>query len=164
MGYVAMNDCLQYKGYKGSVEYDGDDGILFGKVLFIDSLLMYHGDSISEIKTAFHETVDRYLEHCKKNGKSPNKPYGGSFNVRVGADRHKALAEAAYRLKASINDLICQSVDSFLQLEGNTVVVNHHHHHEISFSMLAENQMSLVETPIALEQDSVRWTTTATIN
>lgn len=113
-----MSNELEHRGYKGSVEYNSEDRILFGKVLFIDSLLMYHGATVDEIEAAFRETVDSYLQHCEATGKQPNKPYSGSFNVRVGAERHRAAAQLAYRKGCSLNEVVCQALDGCLANEA----------------------------------------------
>ncbi len=111
-----MSDNLEYKGYRGSIEYSREDHLFFGKVLFIDSLLMYHGTSVDEIEQAFKETVDAYLDHCERTGKSPNKPYSGTFNVRIGPDLHRDAVQIAAIQGMSLNqfvgDAIQQSVDS----------------------------------------------------
>jgi len=126
-----MSDFLEYKGYKGSVEYSSDDDLLVGKLLFIDSLILYHGRTTDEIKENFQRAVDEYLDHCQRNNKEPNKIYTGSFNIRIGAERHRDLAQLAYRRNTSINEVLCQSVDAYLRNEGAPVVVNNHtHQHE----------------------------------
>ena len=144
-----MSDDLEYNGYRGSIEFSREDRLFFGKVLFIDSLLMFHGASVDELEAAFKETVDRYLDHCKRAGRTPNKPYSGSFNVRVGQERHKAMAEDAYRRKIkSLNDYICQAVDVFMTEKAEQVVNhNHHHHGEVSFRVTVEQDIS-VATPV----------------
>lgn len=117
-----MSNDLTYKGFTGSVEYNSEDRILFGKVLFIDSLLMYHGSSVQEIEDAFKETVDAYLAHCKKNGKEPNKPYSGSFNVRTSSELHRQAAQMAYKEKTSLNDIVVKSLAAYV---SGTTSVNH---------------------------------------
>jgi predicted HicB family RNase H-like nuclease len=76
-----MSDLLEYKGYKGTVEFDSDDDILHGRVLFINSLLIYHGEGVSELKHAFQKSIDDYLVYCERVGVEPNKPFNGSFNI-----------------------------------------------------------------------------------
>ena len=86
---------LAYKGYIGSVDVSLEDDCLHGRVQFIDDIISYEGATPVELKRAFEDAVDRYLAYCEKTGKSANKSFSGSFNVRVGADRHRALAHAA---------------------------------------------------------------------
>lgn len=106
-----MTDFLEHKGYKGSVEYSSEDEMLFGKVMFIDSLLLFHGKTVEEIKSAFIQTVDAYLEFCHKTNRSPNKPYKGSFNVRVQPDIHRAAANYAASLGISLNEFVSSAIE-----------------------------------------------------
>lgn len=62
-----MNNTIQYKGYVGSVEFSEEDGIFFGKVLGVCSLISYEGSSIKELVEDFHEAVDNYLSLCKED-------------------------------------------------------------------------------------------------
>lgn len=117
-----MANDLTYKGFTGSVEYNNDDRMLFGKVLFIDSLLMYHGSSVQEIEDAFKETVDAYLTHCLNSKKEPNKPYSGSFNVRTSSDLHRQAAQVAYKEKTSLNDIVVKSLTAYV---AGPMPINH---------------------------------------
>ena len=67
-----MSNFMKYKGYFGSVEYSADDNCLFGKVMFIKSLLIYEGQTLQELETMFHKTIDEYLKNCKADGLKPN--------------------------------------------------------------------------------------------
>lgn len=109
-----MANDLTYKGFTGSVEYNSEDHILFGKVLFIDSLIMYHGSSVLEIEHAFKNAIDTYLTHCEISGKEPNKPYSGSFNVRTSSDLHRQAAQRAYKEKTSLNDIVVKSLTAYV--------------------------------------------------
>ena len=42
-----MNNIMEYKGYVGSVEFSEPDGIFFGKVQGIRSLISYEGTEYS---------------------------------------------------------------------------------------------------------------------
>ena len=152
LGATRVSDDLEYKGYTGSVEFSREDRLFFGKILFIDSLLMFHGQTVDELEAAFQETVDRYLAHCETTGKSPNKPYSGTFNVRIGSDRHKALAEVAYRSRVSINEIICKAIDCYLPHGGAPVLVTNHHHHEMVVKVLREEEVTFATQPFALSE------------
>ena len=51
---------MEYKGYIGSVEFSEDDGLFFGKVLGIRSLISYEGSSAIELVDDFHNAVDEF--------------------------------------------------------------------------------------------------------
>jgi len=56
------NNTISYKNCIGSVEYSEKDGLFYGKVLGIRSLVSYEGPTMSELINDFHEAVDDYLE------------------------------------------------------------------------------------------------------
>lgn len=121
-------DLLKYGDYEGTVAYSAEDGALVGKVLHIDSLLMYHGESLSEIKENFESAVDGYLAYCARNNLTPNKPYKGSFNVRVGEERHKSIAAYAARNGISLNEAVGRAIDGILDQHANQTTEVHNHH------------------------------------
>lgn len=56
-----MTNTIKYKGYTGSVEISEEDNCLFGKVLFIRSLLSYEGRMLEEIKKRLQGRSRRLL-------------------------------------------------------------------------------------------------------
>ena len=65
---------MTYKGYVGSVTYDDDDGLLFGTVVNIDDVVTFEGTSVDEIRQAFRDSVDEYLDFCASLGDTPQAP------------------------------------------------------------------------------------------
>ena len=61
-----MNNTMEYKGYVGSVEFSEEDGLFYGKVQGIRSLLSYEGTNASELVEDFHGAVDDYLTACEE--------------------------------------------------------------------------------------------------
>ena len=57
-----MSNTIQYKNYIGSVEFSEEDGVFFGKVLGIRSLISYEGKNAKELLSDFHKAIDDYLE------------------------------------------------------------------------------------------------------
>lgn len=78
-----MKQEMKYKGYSGSVESSAADDCLFGRIIGIDDIVSYEGQSVDEIRRAFHEAVDDYLEDCAASGKQPNKPYIGNKTIKT---------------------------------------------------------------------------------
>ena len=69
-----MVNFLEYKGYKGSVQFSAEDKLLHGKILGIKSLIMYHGESLEELECDFKTGVDDYLAVCEARNMKPNIP------------------------------------------------------------------------------------------
>ena len=66
-----MNNTIQYKGYIGSVEFSKEDGVFFGKVMGIRSLISYEGSNAKELLDDFHGAVDDYLEMSLRENRIP---------------------------------------------------------------------------------------------
>lgn len=62
-------DYLEYKGYKGSVEYSKEDNCLFGQVQGMGKdLIAYEGQTLDELRKDFEDGVDSYIEGCLADG------------------------------------------------------------------------------------------------
>jgi predicted HicB family RNase H-like nuclease len=102
---------LRYKGYSGSVEYDESNRLLMGKVLGLkQALILYEGDSVETLKKDFEEAVDDYLETCKAEGRTPEKPYNGKLLLRMTSQLHSDAADKASSLGISLNEFINRAV------------------------------------------------------
>ena len=104
--YQNHGNYLHYKNYTGSVELSEEDGVFHGKVVGIKALISFEGNSVNAIIKDFHDAIDEYFDFCVKNGKEPEKPFKGSFNVRIGTDLHRKLALAAAARGVSLNTLV----------------------------------------------------------
>ncbi len=112
-----MKNIMEYKGYVGSVEFSESDGVFFGKVQGIRSLISYEGTNAKELVSDFHGAVDDYLEHCEQEGISPEMPYKGSLNVRFRkAETHRRAAIYAITHNQSLNSFIEEAVEEKLAL------------------------------------------------
>ena len=81
-------DYLLYKGYKGSVEYSAADNCLCGKVLGLkNSLILYEGSTLDELKGDFAAGIESYLDDCKESNMQAEKPYDSILNVQLPAER-----------------------------------------------------------------------------
>ena len=105
-----MKNTIEYKGYVGSVEFSEADGVFFGKVQGIRSLISYEGSSAQELISDFHGAVDDYLAACREEGTAPEVAYKGSFNVRIGAELHRQAAIYALAHSLTLNGFVEQAV------------------------------------------------------
>ncbi|MDR0910654.1 MAG: type II toxin-antitoxin system HicB family antitoxin [Spirochaetaceae bacterium] len=101
---------MQYRGYIGEVSYDSEARLFHGEVLNTHDVITFQGESVNEIEKAFHESVDDYLEWCREDGVSPEKPYSGHLNLRMSPELHREAAFTAKRQKLSINKFIERAV------------------------------------------------------
>jgi predicted HicB family RNase H-like nuclease len=65
-----MKDVMQYKNFIGSVHFNADDEIFYGKIEGINNdLVTFEGESVKKLKKAFEEAVEDYLQLCEQVGK-----------------------------------------------------------------------------------------------
>lgn len=77
---------LMYKGYIGQVTYDNEAKIFHGEIINLKSIITFstdpskplgvvgQGKSEAELEAALRDSVEDYLEWCKKRGEMPDKP------------------------------------------------------------------------------------------
>ena len=101
---------LEYKGYTGSIEYSKEDGQLYGKVLGIKGLISYEGDTGKKLEADFMDAINTYLADCIKDRVAPEKPFKGSFNVRIPPKLHRKAALLAMEENSSLNSFVAESI------------------------------------------------------
>ncbi|HRQ38810.1 MAG TPA: type II toxin-antitoxin system HicB family antitoxin [Chloroflexota bacterium] len=97
-----MNTMI-YKGYAARIEYSDEDGCFIGYIAAIHDVIGFHAESVTELRQAFEEAVDDYLEACEKIGRAPQKPFSGKLMLRIPPETHAAAATAAEVSGKSIN-------------------------------------------------------------
>jgi predicted HicB family RNase H-like nuclease len=102
---------LQYRGYAARIEFDAEDEIFVGHIAGIADIVGFHADTVPDLKAAFHEAVDDYLETCARIGKQPNKPYSGRVMFRIDPDIHARAARAAELSGKSLNEWAGEVLD-----------------------------------------------------
>ena len=105
---------LEYKGYIGTVEFSAKDNVLFGKVLGVNGLVSYEGESIPELRTDFENAVDDYIASCEDMGFEPQRSYKGSFNVRISPQLHKSLVLFATTHNTTLNATVERALEEFI--------------------------------------------------
>lgn len=101
---------MKYKGYSASIEYSEEDGVLVGRVLGINDIIDFHGQSVADIRKEFHVAIDEYLKACEKMGQKPDKPRSGKLLLRLPPEVHAGLVHVAETTGQSANQLIVDAV------------------------------------------------------
>jgi predicted HicB family RNase H-like nuclease len=101
---------MSYKGYAARIEYDNEDHVFTGRIAGIRDVVSFHGTSVDELEQAFRESVDDYLDACKKIGQLPNKPASGRLMLRVPPEVHSAALVAAQVSGLSLNQWAMETI------------------------------------------------------
>ena len=98
-----MSNAMSYKGYSARVEYDDEDGIFIGRIAGIRDGVGFHADTVEDLREAFRDAVEDYLDTCAKIGKEPQRAYSGQMMFRVNPEVHRKAALAAELAGKSLN-------------------------------------------------------------
>lgn len=109
---------MKYKDYLGSIEFDEEERLFYGKLLFIRALVSYEAKDAEGLVNAFHEAVDDYLEQCQADSIEPEKPFKGSFNIRPGPDLHCKATIIALRAGMSLNAFVTKVLEEAVAKRG----------------------------------------------
>ena len=61
-----MNKALKYKNLIAAIQYSKEDEAFIGRIEGIDSVVSFEGQNIEELKLAFAEAVESYLDFCRR--------------------------------------------------------------------------------------------------
>ena len=101
---------MTYKGYSGWVKFDAEAEIFHGEVVGLRDVVTFQGTTVEELKEAFRESVDDYLEFCQQRGEPPDKPFSGRFLLRVDPALHRRIAELSAQEGESLNNWIASQL------------------------------------------------------
>ncbi len=110
-----MKNILTYKGFIGSVHFSTDNRVFFGKIEGINDLVTFEGTTVDELENAFKSMVEEHIIDCKQEGKSVEKSYKGSFNVRISPDLHRKATQIASVEGITLNQLVQRAIQRELE-------------------------------------------------
>jgi predicted HicB family RNase H-like nuclease len=64
--FVEVRFKMTYRKHIARIEYSDEDRCFIGHIADITDVVGFHGDSVPQLRTAFEEAVDDYLETCEK--------------------------------------------------------------------------------------------------
>ena len=94
---------MEYKGYFATAEFDDEANIFHGEVINLRDVITFQGQTVDELRKAFKDSVDDYLEFCAERGEEPEKPYSGKFVVSIEPALNKRIAIRAKKDGKSLN-------------------------------------------------------------
>ncbi len=106
-----MIDRIKYKEFIGSVHFSADDDLFFGKIEGVNDLVTFEGNTVIQLKKAFKEAVEDYLDLCKQTGKEIFKSFKGSFNVRINPELHSLAFEKTALEGKTLNQFVQDAIE-----------------------------------------------------
>ena len=103
---------LSHRGYSARVEFSPEDDAFVGHLLGITDIVGFHAETVAELRAAFVEAVDFYVDTCLAEGREPQKPASGRLVLRLPVGLHHRLRAEADRTGKSLNALIVDRLES----------------------------------------------------
>jgi predicted HicB family RNase H-like nuclease len=114
---------ITYKGYAGQVDFDASSDMFGGTVVNANVLISFEGRNVVELRKSFRNVVDMYLADCKAAGRPPERPYNGTFIVRVDPEIHRRVALKAAASRKSMNkyveSLLMQATEDLAPIQSS---------------------------------------------
>ncbi|MBC8183498.1 type II toxin-antitoxin system HicB family antitoxin [candidate division KSB1 bacterium] len=102
---------LKHNGYTGHVEFDDEADIFHSEVLDTRDVITFQGKTVENIKTAFRESIDDYLDFCASRGKNPNTSFSGKLMVKMNPELHHKIYHKAIKSAKNFNDWIVETLE-----------------------------------------------------
>ncbi len=94
------------------MEYDEDAEVFHGEVVNLRDVVTFEGKTVEELKKAFTESIDDYLEFCEERNEDAEKPFSGRFLVRVDPTLHKRIHVQSKLENKSLNSWVNEVMES----------------------------------------------------
>ncbi len=110
---------MNYKGYLARVIFDDEADIFHGEIANIRDVVTFQGQTVTDLRNAFEESVEDYLDFCRELGEKPNPPFSGQLTVRLSKEQHKAVVMAAEKAGKGVDDWIAEILQNAVNLTPN---------------------------------------------
>lgn len=107
----SLDNMLEYKGYAASLHYAHEDKCFFGKVEYIDGLIIFEAQNANELQQNFENAVNDYIQTCKDENIEPQKTFSGKLALRLGKELHKKTSIYAKTTHKSLNQFCIGAIE-----------------------------------------------------
>lgn len=105
---------LRYKNYIGSYKYYKEDKEYHGNIVGIRDIVHFCAKNLEDLKKAFEESVEDYLEMCTENNMIPEKSCSGDLRIRTTPEVHQKLLRKAQFKGMSLNAYLNDQLNSLI--------------------------------------------------
>jgi predicted HicB family RNase H-like nuclease len=74
---------MTYKGYTAEIIYSDEDECFVGRIVNIDAISGFHGDTDDELRVAFEDMVDLHIKVKEQSENPPQKHFAGRLLSRL---------------------------------------------------------------------------------
>lgn len=108
---------MEYRGYIATVEFDNEADIFHGEVINLRDVITFQGKSVEELRQAFKDSIEDYLDFCATRNEEPERPFSGKFSLRIDPNLHRRISIQARLAKKSLNHWINETLENAVHLQ-----------------------------------------------
>ena len=102
---------MKYKEYLAHVGFDAEGDIFHGEVINIRDVITFQDKSTDELKQAFKDSIEDYLEFCAERGEEPDKPFSGHFTINLSPGLHRDIIFAVEKSGKNMENWITETFE-----------------------------------------------------
>lgn len=97
-------------GVNAVITYDSDLELFRGEFLGLNGGADFYAADVAGLKREGEISLQVFLDTCRESGLEPFKTYSGKFNVRIPAELHANIVNAASASGKSLNQWISEAL------------------------------------------------------
>ncbi len=113
---MSKSDILKYKDFIGTVNFSAVDGVFYGKIEGIKSMVSFEGETVSDLEQDFKNAVDDYIEYCQRHQIAPHKSYTGKISIKITPEEHGLIAAIAKTKGISVPTFVKNAISRELAM------------------------------------------------
>lgn len=98
-----MKNTMTYRNLTAHIQFSAEDNLFVGRLIGVEDIVGFHADTVADLRAAFEEAVDDYLETCRRLDRPHLKPASGNLMLRVPPEVHASALAAAQAAGKSLN-------------------------------------------------------------
>lgn len=107
-----MKNTMTYKNLTAHIQFSAEDNLFVGRLIGIEDIVGFHADTVADLRAAFEEAVDDYLETCHRLDRLPLKLASGNLMLRVPPGVHASALAAAQAAGKSLNQWAAEVLEN----------------------------------------------------
>lgn len=111
-----MDNVLKYKDFIGTVNFSAEDGVFYGKIEGIKSMVSFEGETVQDLEQDFKDAVNQYIDYCERHNITPKKSYSGKISIKITPTEHSLIVAAAKTRGMSVNTFVKNAINKELAL------------------------------------------------
>jgi len=108
---------LEIDGHKATIKYDPEIDMFRGEFIGLNGGADFYATTINELKKEARDSLQVFLDTCRKEAIQPYKKYSGKFNLRVPPALHAEIAIKAASEGKSLNQCVAEILGEVVQGE-----------------------------------------------